>query len=1278
MQFVTNGPDIPDSLLFAHEENRVVFFCGAGISYKVGLKDFKWLVDEIYRLCGTPRKEIEDRAYLKCQYDTTLNLLEDRLPGQRAGLEMRSALASALKPNLRRKGATDTHAALLKLARNRKGTLRLVTTNFDRTFENVARRAKYQYSSYAAPMLPIPKNSQWNGVVYLHGLLPNLKEDRKALDRLVVTSGDFGLAYLTERWAARFVSELFRNYVVCFVGYSIDDPVLRYMMDALAADRLRGEVTQRAYAFGACEPGGEESALDDWTSKGVTPILYDSSDNHTLLHNTLKVWAEDYQNGVRGKERVVVEHAIANPTGSTKQDDFVGRMLWALADKSGLPAQRFADFDPVPPLTWLVETFSENRFQQSDLARFRVPPLTEIDDKLRFSLVHRPAPYDLSPWMSLAPRGAADSQWDKVMFQLARWLVRHLNDPKLIIWLAQRGGRLTDRWRWLIEDKLKTFAELKQNGNTTDLEKIQTNAPMAIPSPMMQTLWRLMLSGRVKSPWRELDLYAWKVRFKRDGLTATLRLELRELLAPKVKLKELFRWSVDDESAEEITSIKQLVDWELVLASDHVQSSLRDLSDECWRTALPALLDDLQQLLRDALDLLHELGEADDRKDRSYWDLPSISPHWQNRDFRDWVTLIALVRDAWLATRETDPGRATKIAQNWFDLPYPTFKRLALFAASHDGCITGDQWVEWLSADEAWWLWSLETQRETMRLLVIQTASLLPEARAKLETTVLAGPPRKMYKDDLDLESWQSLVDRSIWLHLAKLNEGGRKLDGAPLQIFERLSTANPDWKLASNERDEFSHWMTGTGDPDYEEERQAKFSAPKPRKCTEWLTWLQQDHGNSDSYDLDEIWRDGCRRHALNTWAALRELAQQSIWPLDRWRVAFQAWSESGRVRRSWRFAAPLVQTMPDTVMQDITHSVTWWMDAASKAIDCHEAILLDLCKRVLSMHLNPATGILQNGKPINQPVTEAINHPVGHVTQALLNLWLKREPNDNESLPIDIEPFFTTLCDVGVEKFRHGRVLLASRLIALFRVDRSWTETHLLPLFDWTHSVEAKAAWEGFLWSPRLYRPLLIAFKSQFLSTAHHYTDIGEHSRQFAAFLTYAALDSVDGYTAAEFQSAVGVLPQEGLQEVAQALSQALEGAGEQREEYWKNRVQPFWHLIWPKSVNRASQNIAESLTRLCIAARGEFPAALVAVVNWLQPLEHPDSICRLLQKSGLAGRFPEDALSLLRSIHDEQSFVFNELPRCLETIALANPSLSGDPRYQYLLELVHKRGA
>lgn len=242
MQFIANGPDIPEALLQAQEEGRVAFFCGAGISYPAGLPGFQGLVDEIYRKAGTKPTPIEKEAYDLYRYDATLDLLERRLPGQR--MAVRTKLAEVLKPKLSRKGATDTHAALLQLAQNQKGALRLVTTNFDRVFEAAAKRTKQPIQTYAAPMLPIPKNSRWNGLVYLHGALPK-RPDENALNRLVVTSGDFGLAYLTERWAARFVSELFRNYVVCFVGYSINDPVLRYMMDALAADRMLGEATPR-------------------------------------------------------------------------------------------------------------------------------------------------------------------------------------------------------------------------------------------------------------------------------------------------------------------------------------------------------------------------------------------------------------------------------------------------------------------------------------------------------------------------------------------------------------------------------------------------------------------------------------------------------------------------------------------------------------------------------------------------------------------------------------------------------------------------------------------------------------------------------------------------------------------------------------------------------------------------------------------------------------------------------------------------------------------------
>lgn len=1272
MQFITNGPDIPDALVQAHEEGDVVFFCGAGISYPAGLPSFKGLVEEIYRLNGTAPSEIEREVLDRGQFDATLDLLERRLPGQR--LAVRRELAQALKPKLRRKGATDTHASLLRLGRSRAGALRLVTTNFDRVFHAAAKRIGQAFQAYAAPMLPIPKNSRWNGLVYLHGLLPE-KVDDTTLNRLVVTSGDFGLAYLTERWAARFVSELFRNYVVCFVGYSINDPVLRYMMDALAADRMLGEITPQAWALGDCEPGQEHRKTIEWKAKGVTPILYHVSGSlgHSVLHQTLQAWGDTYRDGVLGKERIVVSYALARPSASTQQDNFVGRMLWAISDKSGLPAKRFADFNPVPSLEWLLEAFSDERFGHSDLARFGVPPRDETDAKLRFCLIRRPAPYDHAPPMLLAFGDIVGSQWDDVMLHLARWLTRHLADPRLILWIAQRGGRLHDRWLRLIESELDRLASLERSDKTAELDEIRSRAPRAIPGPLMRTLWRLLLSGRVKSSWHDRDLYRWKDRLKREGLTTTLRLELRELLAPQVALKKPLRWGEEEESADEPTRLRQLVDWELVLGADHVSSARRTFAHEQWASALPKLLEDFQQLLRDALDLLCELGEADDRNDRSHWDMPSIAPHWQNRGFRDWVSLIELLRDAWLSLRDSDSPRATRIAQIWFTLPYPTFKRLALFAASQDDCIPPEQWVDWLLADGAWWLWSTDAGREVFRLIVLQGRQLAGTAQQRLEAAILAGPPREMYRDDLESEQWQGLVVRSVWLHLAKLSASGLALGGPAAARLAELSNAYPKWQLAANERDEFSHWMSGTGDPDYEDSRDVDIA---PRKRRELVEWLRKPSPEPRSFHED-TWRDVCRTRFFHSLYALCDLARKGAWPEGRWREALQAWREEGMVLRSWRYAAPLVQTMPDTVIQEIAHGVTWWIEAVSKSINQHEAILLDLCRRVLALPLEADTGMTRNGGPIDQPVTEAINHPIGHISQALINLWFKGNPNDNDILPAHIKPFFTVLCDVRVDRFRHGRVLLGWILIALFRVDRAWTEQHLLPLFSWNNPAEAKAVWEGFLWSPRLYQPLLTAFKRQFLESAHHYADLGEHRQQFAAFLTYVALGPTEGYTLDEFRSAIGALPQEGLEESAEALCQALEGVADQREDYWRNRVRPFWLQVWPKSRNLATPRIAESVARLAIAARSEFPAALIAVQDWLQPIQHLYDVVHPLLESGLCTRFPAEALDLLDAVVADQQWAPQELGQCLDQIENAEPKLARDPRYQSLRNYSRRRG-
>jgi len=222
-----------------------------------------------------------------------------------------------------------------------------------------------------------------------------------------------------------------------------------------------------------------------------------------------------------------------------------------------------------------------------------------------------------------------------------------------------------------------------------------------------------------------------------------------------------------------------------------VHSALRDLSSDAWRSALPKLLNDLQILLLDALDLLRELDEADDESDRSYLDMPSISAHRQNRGFRDWVALIELLREAWLETKVIAPLRASAVAREWFALPYPTFKRLALFAASQDDAIDSDLWVEWLIGSNAWWLWSIDTRREAIALLRLQGPRLTTDGLARLENAILVGPPRDKY-GEITPEDWRELSDRYVWLRLAKLRSVGVNLGNEATLKLEALSIQYP------------------------------------------------------------------------------------------------------------------------------------------------------------------------------------------------------------------------------------------------------------------------------------------------------------------------------------------------------------------------------------------------------------------------------------------------------------------------------------------------------
>lgn len=1203
MQFITDGPEIPHPLLHTHEEEGVVFFCGAGISYPAGLPGFGKLVKKIYEKNGTWRDTREEKVFQSGKYDMLLDLLERRLPNGRVA--MRSVVPAILTPHFESKGALDTHEALFNLARSRNNILRLVTTNFDLIFEEVIKRKELNINTYNAPMLPLAKDSHWNGLVYLHGRLPASEND-KSLQHLVLTSGDFGLAYLTEGWAARFVSEMFRNYTVCFVGYSIDDTVLRYMMDALAADRSRGESTPSAYAFAEFDEGEEEQTRSEWEMKGVVPILYkaDNNNHHSALHETLKAWGELYRDGITGKEKIVSKYASVAPTACVVQDYAVAQMIWALSDKSGKPAQCFANFNPVPPLEWLYK-FDKMRFKRSDLVRFGVtPPKTDEEkdeEKIEFSLLHRPGYYPYAAPMSLVSSGEQNSRLDPVLWSIGYWLTRHLDDPNLLIWLAEKGGQLHDVWMNYITQRLNELSNMEQ----AKLEEIRQNAPNAIPRPAMCKLWAILLSGRVRdsdtnSNTRWVSTNKWAESLKREGLTMPLRLQLCEILMPMLKFSQPislpFSWAhtnVDEENTAD--RINQLVRCELTLATTDIRSRFQTLEKEdCWKKALPELQGDFQHLLLDAIDLASEV-ELDVFL---HHDLPSIAPHSQNRYYKSWAFLIELLRDSWLVICDIDGERAKRIALEWFTLPHPIFKRLALFAASRDEIIPQQQWLEWFSVDNSKWLWETSTLNETMRLLKLQGPKLDAKNQKTLETMILQGPPCETFLADIAPEELTYLVERYTWIRLAKLQSADVVLGKKASKRYEAISTAHPGWRLENDDCDGFSFRGSETGDADCE----AKCYDPVPSKRKDLVPWLERcipklEHRDREYLNYRDNWYTVCRKHPLNAGYALFDLSSRWSDMVEPWNVAIHAWSDKRLVKHTWRCFAPSIRDMPDEFLQAMIPSILQWLRAVARSLDQHEDIFWQLCDRLVKLPIEDDT-------IPEDPITRAINHPVGQLTQAVLNLLFRHEQNDNGLLPKKFKEFLTRICNSENDSFRYGRTFLALNVVSLFRIDKHWTEQNLLPLFDWEKTEEAKAMWSAFLWCQQPFLPLLIALKTPFLDTAKHCKELGYYGNWFARLLTYLAMENPEVCSVKEINEAISQLPQEELEAIARTLVEALKGAGDQRENYRDNRILPFWQQHWPKDKKNMSERISESFRELCDLA-GERPTdAFNTVKDWLEP--------------------------------------------------------------------------
>jgi hypothetical protein len=266
VRFVANGPEVPVELIAAQERGETLFICGAGISRTVGLPLFRGLAKGVYRSLGEDWNlhPAERYGMERAEYDRVLRSLERRLAtsGLPGAQGMRRRIRAAIRDGLAPPSDADltNHLALLRLSRDDEGRSRLLTTNFDTLFERAWWEAhKEAIASHAGPAMPQPKIDSFGGVLHLHGRLADNRPELRLEDTgLILTSSEFGDAYLRSGWATRYVYDLVRAYTVVMVGYQADDPPVRYLLEALEADRERYPDLHQVYAFVPAQIGDYE------------------------------------------------------------------------------------------------------------------------------------------------------------------------------------------------------------------------------------------------------------------------------------------------------------------------------------------------------------------------------------------------------------------------------------------------------------------------------------------------------------------------------------------------------------------------------------------------------------------------------------------------------------------------------------------------------------------------------------------------------------------------------------------------------------------------------------------------------------------------------------------------------------------------------------------------------------------------------------------------------------------------------------------------------------
>ena len=1204
-ELIAGGPEIPIRLLNELDDGNVVFFCGAGVSMAAGscLPSFKALVKHVYDANHIEPDSAEGQALCSGAWDKALGLLESRLGPD----HLRRAVVECLsRPS---SGELKLHRALIELSRGKQG-VRLVTTNFDNRFVEAVDEALVVD---AAPRLPIPKPHAWSSLVHLHGCIA-LNEDHS---NLVLTTADFGRAYLTERWAARFVTELFREFSVVFVGYSLGDPIMGYMVDALAAERSRGARFSTAWAFAATDGSGagKSKVRDVWRAKNVEPILYDGRDGHHLLAETLIEWARVRKDPVQARSRIALDEIARMPIGP--DDPVVERVVWALQDASAAKALAEA-----PPISneedyakfekWL------DMFAEKGLLCFAA-------DGIGLRLVD-------TGYESVAPGNS-----DTTRNHLSAWLARHLHVPQLLAWALRNGGHLHSRLRQEVERRLaaedSTLPEIPER-----LRLLWTVLLDSEPDDSRNDIW---LSDRYQAAASPDER-----RLIEDKVMESIRPRL--IVRPGLSIGQEVRL-IYEKLRQEPQSIDTCGHFELVSGSKDIWRLCKTVLEDPG--VLSRHAETLTGYLEHAFSLL---GMADGHLCRwSYLVRPSIAPHEQNDDCEEWTRLVDLARDSYYpGLVPAEKGRAHNLLLRWMESEQPLFRRLALHALTENWQSDIRLVRKLLLAGRNLGLWDPDMRREAMRFLRLAGKRLPRDLRIDIVGAIHAGPKSKKIREYFGSDD-KLREEQALFLH--QLSMSGTKLDKKSRAIAETIA---PKAEGIEGEPDEFlaRGKYERIGIEDYAPEHLVEGSVGDIVAALE-----------SEQLGQGKL-RELAVRKPVKVVRALRRISKRGKWPAEYWQGFL--WQLTGPKYRARLHihAARVLAEAPDELFGETASAVADLVDRlADECGTDRETEFGILWKK--SWAGKGEGGSETAGK--HETLVKALNHPAGKLAKAAWVRLRKYEPRAGMGIPAPVKPYFDAMAEDPLGHL--GRVRLVTGLHPLFAIDPEWTERHLIARLARTQSQEAADLWSAYGWSPRLGPDLLKAIRTPLLEILRDGKLRDRRLRKLRHLFMAVCLDAPGDLTEGEIRSVVDPLPEQGLVTVLGSLIQRLTGTPDERRRIWCEKLQPWLLEYWPREQKRNTGKTSEMILEMLAECGNAFPQASEWSLAYLRPIRGESLY--VLNRNGCAKQYPESMLKLLdktTDVHILQDHYKPVLQELLGTLRDENCEIVGDSRFQDLFRI------